>query len=246
MRRYLLFLFLYILVPLDVLGAGLDIGRMRVAIWPEYDSPGVLFIYDGRFKNNELFPNETSFYIPGGSVISDACSLSPKGQHFCQLYTQRSVDGFDDVRLRLPYPNFYLSFHTDPFPEGETRRVLHHVIRANHDTDTLEVDIQKPLRAEDFRIITPQGFERYEKKGFVHFTKVFRDVKKGDTIRIELEYVKKDRRPSVNIKYSPMAEGMEMAPYQHQRNIPTAMYLMFLTGVLLLGGIVYLLVRKRA
>ena len=51
-------------------------------------------------KDEESFPAETSLLIPKGSVISDACSLFPKGQHFCQLYKQRTVgdkEVFPDV-----------------------------------------------------------------------------------------------------------------------------------------------------
>lgn len=72
-----------------VYASDLSIGRMRVSIWPEYDDPGILAIYDGRFKDDTSFPAEAVFYIPEGASISDACSLSPKGQHFCQLFSQK-------------------------------------------------------------------------------------------------------------------------------------------------------------
>src|SRR3989338_7673899 len=75
----------------NTLGSGaatkdLSIGRMKVSIMPEYDDPSVLAIYDGRFEEVSNYPIKTSFLIPRGSVISDACSLSHEGQHFCQLY----------------------------------------------------------------------------------------------------------------------------------------------------------------
>lgn len=90
----------------------LSIGRMRVSIWPEHDDPSLLVIYDGRFEDVSSYPVTTSFLVPAGSVISDACSLSHEGQHFCQLYKTRNQGEFDEVSLTLPYPNFYLSFHT--------------------------------------------------------------------------------------------------------------------------------------
>ena len=34
-----------------------QIGRMRVAIWPEFDDPGALVIYDGRFIDDSSFPH---------------------------------------------------------------------------------------------------------------------------------------------------------------------------------------------
>ncbi len=236
----------------QVSAAELEIGRMRVAIWPEYDSSGVLYIYDGRFKKNELFPNETSFYVPPGAMISDVCSLSPKGQHFCQLYKQKSLGDFDEVHMRLPYPNFYLSFHIDPFKNSGEKRVFKHVMKARHNIDKLEIDLQQPLRAENFRILEPAGFEKSERKGFVHYMKVFENVKKGDVVTIAIEYVKKDHRPSVNIKYSPMSGMGSMAgesggttPYERRRKVYQAIYVASAVGVVVLVGLFYLLFRGR-
>lgn len=226
----------------------LDIGRMRVAVWPEHDSTGVLYIYDGRFKNNEAFPNETSFYLPSGSVISDACSLSPKGTHFCQLYKLKKLDStVDAVSLKLPYPNFYLSFHTDPFRGGSDRRVLSHVIRTNHRVDRLEVDIESPLRAEDFKISSPEGFEVSEKKGFKHYEKVFENVEKGAAIKIDIEYTKKDNRPSVDIKYTPMSgsDTASRASYRGQGGFLTYVYAGAAAGAVILIVLVFFVVRSK-
>ena len=67
----------------------LTIGRMRVAIWPEYDDRSVLAIYDGKLDNASRFPLKTSFLVPKGSVINDACSLSFEGQHFLHTVWNR-------------------------------------------------------------------------------------------------------------------------------------------------------------
>ncbi len=226
----------------------LEIGRMRVAVWPEHDSTGVLFIYDGRFKDNEAFPNETSFHIPPGSVISDACSLSPRGTHFCQLYKVKKIDPTaDEVSLKLPYPNFYLSFHTDPFAPGSDRRTLKQSIRTSHRVDRLEVDIESPLRAEDFRIISPEGFEVSEKKGLKHYEKVFENVEKGALIAIELEYVKKDNRPSMDIKFTPMSgqETASRASYREQGGFLTYVYIAVAAGAALLIALLFFVMKSR-
>lgn len=228
-------------------GEDLEIGRMRVAVWPEHDSSGVLFIYDGRFKNNDAFPNETSFYLPRGAVISDACSLSPKGTHFCQLYKIKNIDAStDEVSLKLPYPNFYLSFHTDPFQSGSDKRTLRQVIRANHRVDRLEVDVESPLRAVDFKITSPEGFEASEKKGFTHYEKVFENVDKGALVTVDLEYVKKDNRPSMDIKYSPMSGGgASGASYREQGGFLTYVYIAVAAGAALLVALLFLVVRSK-
>lgn len=147
----------------DASTKGLSIGRMKVAIMPEYDDPSVLAIYDGKFEEVSTYPIKTSFLIPKGSVISDACSLSHEGQHFCQLYKTVNKGAQDEVSLLLPYPNFYLSFHTPPFDVKVEKKEFDYLIKANHPIKTLEVDIQQPLRSTAFNISPPGGASASEK-----------------------------------------------------------------------------------
>lgn len=238
-----------LLIPLflsanQILASDLSIGRMRAVVWPEYDDPGILVIYDGRFKDEGLFPAETTFIIPKGSVISDACSLSPKGQHFCQLYRQRTVGDKDEVRLKLPYPNFYLSFHVNPFKGTGAEKNFSYSVNVNHPTEKLEVDIQRPLRAEGFKI-TPQSSDISEKKGFEHYGYTLENVPKGKVIDFKVEYVKKDNQPSVDIKYSPMAGSKTWgSPYETPR-VSIILYAAGVLGLLLVIGMLWLVFKRK-
>lgn len=236
-------LFLYVG---EVFSSDLSIGRMRAAIWPEYDDTGVLVIYDGRFKDENAFPAETTFILPKDSVISDACSLSPKGQHFCQLYRTSRVGDAEAVILKLPYPNFYLSFHVNPFKDmQEGQKILNYIINANHNIERLEVDIQRPLRSEGFRI-TPQSSDMSEKKGFEHYGYVFENVPKGKALDFKIEYVKKDKLPSVDIKYSPMAGPKAFdSSYETPRRMSNILYLAGGIGLLLVIGVLWFVFKRK-
>lgn len=241
-----------------IFASDLSIGRMRVALWPEYDDAAVLVIYDGRFRDENSFPAETTFILPKDSVISDACSLSPKGQHFCQLYKQKTVGDVDEVRLKLPYPNFYLSFHVNfPSPQSplskgvrgvvgqEGQKIFNYLINANHNIEKLEVDIQRPLRAEGFKI-TPQSSNISEKKGFEHYGYVFENVPKGKALDFKIEYIKKDRLPSVDIKYSPMTGPKTWdSPYETPRRKSVILYLAGAVGLLLVIGMLWLVFKRK-
>jgi len=58
--------------------------------------------------------------------------LSHEGQHFCQLYKTVNRGEHDEVSLLLPYPNFYLSFHTPRFDAKGERKEFDYLIKANH------------------------------------------------------------------------------------------------------------------
>ncbi len=228
----------------------LSIGRMRVSIWPEYDDRSILAIYDGRFRDSSSFPLKTSFLIPKDAVINDACSLSFEGQHFCQLYTTINRGLYDEVRLLLPYPNFYLSFHALPIDTGDAGRSLDYRIKANHPVETMEVDIQQPLRSTEFSISPPTGTaapvmqgEPSVVKGFKHHAYSLRDVKKDGESVFRISYQKDDPNPSVDIKYATMTTPRVWgSPFEVQKKAKTLVYILFGTSVLgllvLVGGII--------
>lgn len=221
----------------------LSIGRMKIAIWPEYDDPGVLVIYDGRFADSSRFPIKTSFFLPKDAVISDACSLSPRGQHFCQLYEIIKRGEFNEVKLFLPFPNFYLSFHTYPDAGKTGNRAFDYHIRTNHKIETLELDIQQPLRSTVFNL-SPASETSSKEKGFNHFKYTFSTVPGGEHKLFKIAYTKQDQLPSVDIKYSRMSgDKVWGSPYATQRQAKSIIYIVFFSGLaglmLALSGYVY-------
>ncbi len=217
----------------------LSIGRMRVAVWPEYDDPSLLVIYDGKFDEDSRFPIKTSFLVPKGAIISDACSLSHEGQHFCQLYKIFNRGAYDEVRLLLPYPNFYLSFHTPAFSAIDRHREFPYQIKASHPIKFMEVDIQQPLRSSAFKItpadnssLTHSVPVEKEIKGFNHFSYKLENIEKGREVTFTIHYTKDDKKPSVDIKYSRM-DGQKVweSPYETQENIKKYVYILAGSGI---------------
>lgn len=224
---------------------GLSIGRMRVSIWPEHDDPGVLVVYDGRFADDSRFPTTTTFFIPKDAVINDACSLSPGGQHFCQLYEIVAGDTMDEVIVSLPFSNFYLGIHTPPLDVTSERRGIDFTIRTNHPIASLEIDIEQPLRSVGFTI-SPSGGEPSEKNGFKHFRYTLENIAKGEERVFRIGYVKTDPTPSVDIKYSSMS-GTRVwgSPYDTQRKVKTFVYILFGTGIAAAAGLFWIVLLRR-
>lgn len=226
--------------PLGTGGAtkDLSIGRMKVSIMPEYDDPSVLAIYDGRFEEVSKYPIKTSFLVPKGSVISDACSLSHEGQHFCQLYRTVNRGAYDEVSLLLPYPNFYLSFHTPQLDVKTENKEITYQIKANHPIKAMEVDIQQPLRSTAFNIVPAEKAELSQRegsisviKGFNHTVYRLKNIATDEENTFKISYTKSDPNPSVDIKYTSMKEPQtQKTSYESQRSIKTIIYVLFGTG----------------
>ncbi|MDP6344217.1 MAG: hypothetical protein QF491_11835 [Alphaproteobacteria bacterium] len=224
----------------------LSIGRMRLSIWPEHDDPGVLVVYDGRFVDDSAFPTTATFLIPKGAVINDICSLSPGGQHFCQLYDVVDGGEVDKAVISLPFSNFYVSFHLPLLDPAVEQRQFEYRLKINHQTKNLEVDIEQPLRATDFTI-SPPGGERGEDDGFTRFGYTLENLSKGDERVFRIAYKKADGQPSVDTKYAGMSGPRVWgSPYDTQRRIKGIIYAVFASGVaVLLAGLFWLLYWRR-
>ncbi len=226
-----------------------------MSIWPEYDDRSILAIYDGKFEDASSFPLTTSFLVPKGAIINDACSLSFEGQHFCQLYKTVDRGIYDEVRLLLPYPNFYLSFHTSPIDIEAANRSLDYRIKASHPIETMEVDIQQPLRSTEFSASPTKNAaasmtegEPSEIKGFNHYAYTLKKVAKDGESLFKISYYKDDPNPSVDIKYASMTETRVWgSPYETQKNAKTLVYILFGTSALGLLAVVagFIFFRKR-
>jgi hypothetical protein len=231
----------------------LSIGRMRVSIWPEHDDPSLLAIYDGRFEESASYPIKTSFLLPKGSVVSDACSLSYEGQHFCQLYKTVNRGEYDEVSLTLPYPNFYLSFHTPQFDVQHEKRSLDYRIRTNHPVKAMEIDVEQPLRSTEFTIAPPEHAVQSQQgdaisvvKGFKHFAYTMQDVGASQENLFRLTYIKKDPKPSLDIKYVSMKGPKSFGGvYETQKNIKSYIYIIFTSGMIAVLALVIWFFRSR-
>ncbi|MDH5679067.1 MAG: hypothetical protein OEZ55_10440 [Nitrospinota bacterium] len=184
----------------------LVVGRMKVTLMPEYDSLQVLVIMEGKFADKSRFPAEARFGLPMEvTKLTDVCSLSPGGHHFCQLFDIKTEGGEKMVDVKLPYSDFFIDFQYAPFSpiRGVARKFVHE-IPALYAINNLEVHVQKPARAGKFEI-TPGWAGTYEKEGFEYYKYLFQDIKAGQKTRISVSYSKEDTMPSVEKQYSAMA-----------------------------------------
>ncbi len=211
----------------------LEIGRMKITLMPEYESPGVLVIQEGKFTDLTAFPAYVKFNLPMEvKKLTDTCSLSPGGQHFCQLYDIKTENGKKFVNIGLPYSGFFVDYKYAPFSvKANSKREFAYTVEVPYDIHTLEVHVQQPYRSSDFAI-TPAGGEPYEKNDFQYLKYVYKNIQPGEQKIFKIAYFKADVQPSVDIKYTGMAQTGVF-----QNNMGE---ILLAGGLLILGAIIYL------
>jgi len=183
----------------------LVIGRMKVTLMPEYDAKSVLVIQEGKFADRNAFPSEVKFTLPMEvTKLTDACSLSPGGHHFCQIFEIKKADKHKFVNIKLPFPDFFIDYQYAPFAvKKNSERKFTYQVDTSYPIKTLEVHVQQPARSEKFTI-EPASYETYIKDDFEFRKYTFKNVKAGEAKAISVSYFKTGVAPSVDIKFSSM------------------------------------------
>jgi len=173
------------------------IKTMKVQVWPEYDDPRVMVTYQGEFKDASVFPQPVKFPAPLGSEMAMVCALKPPDdEHLCQLYD--TVTGADalSVSYTLPIPTYYLEYYWDGI-KTQTDKSFSFNYVSPYAVDSLELEVQQPLRATDFKLAQPYASATSDAMGIKYYHYVFNNVAPGQTISVDASYSKPDNKPSV-------------------------------------------------
>jgi len=207
----LVLLFAALLFPNAVVAAeGMELKNFSVDIWPEYDDPRVLVIYQGTFVNtgNSDFTGYVKFNIPKFEIpkegqISMACEIVNGGNHSCQPYNLEDKGDYVELswkttRVIKPgqeYPVF-LEFYYLPFT-SEPAKSFNYDFISNYDIQALTVNIKQPLRSEEFKV-TPQPLTtNVDSKGFSNHKLNYSDLSAQEKLNYEIAYIKNDNEPSI-------------------------------------------------
>lgn len=176
----------------------LTIKSMRISLWPEYDDPRILVMYEGEFADGSLFPHEVKFPAPVGAEIEQVCALQkPSNQHQCQLYQAYEEDGALAISYTLPITTYFLEYYYDGL-EGQTDKAFTYEFQSPYRIQKLEIEVQQPLRSASFSL-SPDGATPVSRgDGFQYYGYSFDDVTPGQVISIGASYTKSDDRPSVS------------------------------------------------
>lgn len=183
----------------------LNVGRMKLTIMPEYDSPAVLVVQEGKFADRNAFPRQVRFTLPKEvTKLTDVCSLSPGGHHFCQIFTLHYEKDYSYIDIKLPYSDFFIDYQYAPFTvKPSSVRDFTYNLRADYGISLLEVHVQEPLGTKDF-MVDPPAADRYEKDGFGYSKYVLKDITAGEMKAFRIKYYKDGVNPSVDEKFSAM------------------------------------------
>ncbi len=158
-----------------------------ISVWPEYDHPGVLVIFNGDVPASELpisveypVPEDAKFALVAGSTDSTANKVIP-----VQI---QDTDHGKVIAFNAVHPSFHVEFYFNPFGTDKTHRQYDYTFTSNLPIDSMIVDYQEPMASENFKPDVETDHKLQDSHGITYYRKHYLNVKAGQPIEVKAEY----------------------------------------------------------
>ncbi len=199
---------LAMIVPLSASAApagNAKIDSMNLRIQPEYDDPRVLAVLEPVLSSDTKLPLKTKFFISKKTTnieVGMACEV-PEGQgHRCKVYDTADA-GADWQELSYSVDtarNLFLEYYWDPFKDSKDaadgKKSFTYEFKSPYPIKKLDVQVQEPLKANDYKIEPASNSQSNDQEGFKWHTYSYTDVEPDQVLTFNVNYTKTDPQPS--------------------------------------------------
>jgi len=209
MRRWVaVFILLVItLVPLGLVNAQgtITFDTAEVDLWPEYDQPTMLVIYNIHISPSTFMPATISLHIP--TRAGDPANVATREADGI-LYNapfKRTVSGdWSQVTLTATALEVQFEYYDPGLQKNGPDRSFTYEWQGEYDVNSLSIQVQQPTGATDMQIIPSLGLGIPSSGGIIYYDSVVGTVKAGTRFSVSLQYQKNND----NL----MASGLQVEP----------------------------------
>lgn len=189
----------FVVTPARAAAEGPSIEGLKVSVWPEYDTPSVLVIYRGRLAPSVQLPATVRLRIPKGAKVSSTAEVDPSGgfqyDDAWRTHQVKPAGEDDELTYQTTFRDWQCELYLDKIPP-KGRRDFDFNFEPTGAIGELLVEVQKPRRAEKFKVEPAGGKVGTDEQGFevrlFSFTKLASDQR----LRFLVSYEKADAQPS--------------------------------------------------
>jgi hypothetical protein len=217
------------------LNPGWKTDQIVVQVWPEYDENAVLVFMYFSLPAEVQLPATLKFAIPKGAVIAGIGEIDPNGSfkfNYADSYppVEPGTD-WDIATIQVQdYRSLQIDYYYDPgLPAAAGARSFPALLQLPLDAGSLNLHVQQPARATDFKVEPAMQGSGEANDGFTYSTATFSEVKAGSTLGYLISYSKPDGDPSTSDDHQSTAAEL---------NTSTVLLAAILVIVVCIGGLV--------
>jgi hypothetical protein len=218
----------------------LRLSSLEVQLWPEYDQPSMLVIYDFELPDSVTLPIDLSLRIPQAANLTAVAYQAPDGQQLYANYAGPTAsDAWQTVTVHIQTQAIYHAEYYQPLSRSGSHREFSFLWAGDYAVDDFGISLRTPVDSRN--MITKPVMESVQgADGAAYLKKKFDALGAGQQFPLQVSYDKTSDALS--------ASQQELKPSQPLgANTPGRVmlsnYLPYMFGVLgavlVVGGLVY-------
>jgi hypothetical protein len=165
------------------------IDRLEVAVWPEYDRPGVLVIYRVELSPETSLPAQLTLPIPASAGEPFAvASRNAVGDLFVASYTRQVEGDWATLTVDVDEPGAQVEYYLDLESTGSQRQFTF-TWPGGVELGALAYEVQQPFGVSDL-VVTPSGASSVRQDGLTYIQADLGPQQASSSLDITVRYSK--------------------------------------------------------
>ncbi len=244
MRKWVLplFIVLSLLLPLKVHAQNpASLSSMLIEIWPEYDKPSVLVIYQMTFSSATAFPATVSVRIPTTAGEPNAVAeRQADGTLYNITYTRQVAGEWATISFTTSSSSIQVEYYDAGLIKSGSARHYQYVWPGDYAITQLSIQVQQPADATDMRIAPSLGAGVVGGDNLTYYTQDIGAITAGQNIQITIDYQKSS--DTLSVENRPLQPSAAI-PQSTANDLNISSLLPIILGIvgagLIIGGIVW-------
>jgi len=244
MRKWVLpfLLILSLFLPLGVRAqTPFALDSVQVQIWPEYDKPSVLVIYQMTLPATTTLPATVSVRIPTAAGDPNAVAVHQVDGSLVNVDMTRQVNGdWATITFTATGPEIQLEYYDPTLEINGIARHFQYIWPGDYAVSQFTIQVQQPVDTTDMVISPSLGPGATGNDGLTYYTQDIGAIPAGQNISITIDYNKStDTLSATTITVLPSAP----IPQSTVTDLNISSWLPWILGILgaglIIGGIIW-------
>lgn len=170
----------------------IDFSELQISIWPEYDRPGVLVIYDIELSPDVELPADIKLRIPASAGAPHAvASGQPDGSLlYIPSYKQNPAGEWIELEFTTTSPDIWVEYYDPTLVKDGSSRSFEYLWPGDHSVGQLSVQVKQPVDATNMKITPNMGNGNFGPDGLVQYNANLGLLNSGQVFTLRTNYQK--------------------------------------------------------
>jgi hypothetical protein len=177
---------------------GTGLGTLTVQLWPEFDQPSMLVIYDFTLVEGASLPVNFNLRIPQDATLS-AVAYAPSGNLLNVPYQDPvEQDGWQVVTFTIDTPAVYHVEYYAPLIQTDANREYQYIWPGDHAVKTFNVSVKIPVDTTEYSTDPQMRVTAPTDNGQTILEWSTSNLEAGEQLPIKISYTKTSDRLSIS------------------------------------------------